>query len=172
MPSWREWAFALKTFGAAVLALYLAMWLDLPRPYWALTTVYVTSQIFVGATRSKAIFRVLGTLLGATASVALVPNLVNAPELLTLAMALWVGGCLYISLLDRTPASYMPMLAGYTAALIGFPSVDAPGTIFNTALARTEEITIGILCSLSRFLVDFTTIGAASARGAAQRMGD
>lgn len=37
------------------------------------------------------------------------------------------------------------MLAGYTAALIGFPSVDAPQQIFNVAVARVEEIGLGIL---------------------------
>ena len=143
----RDWLFALRTFAAGLLALYIAMWIDLPRPYWALTTVYITSQIFAGATRSKAIFRVVGTVLGAIAAVALVPNFVNAPVLLTLVMGLWVAVCLYISLLDRTPASYMPMLAGYTAAIIGFPVVDNPGTVFDTAVSRVEEITLGILCA-------------------------
>jgi Fusaric acid resistance protein family len=35
---------ALKTFAAAMLALVIALWLDLPRPYWAMATVYITSQ--------------------------------------------------------------------------------------------------------------------------------
>ncbi|GJD55375.1 FUSC family protein [Methylobacterium dankookense] len=145
LPGWRDWAFALKTYAAAMLALFLALWIDLPRPYWAVGTVYITSQVLAGATRSKALYRVLGTLLGAVMAVALVPNLVNAPELLTLAIALWVGLCLYLSLLDRTPRSYLMMLAGYTAALIGFPSVTEPGAIFDTAVARAEEISLGIL---------------------------
>lgn len=46
------------------------------------------------------------------------PTLVNSPELLSLAIAAWVGLCLYVSLLDRTPRSYMFMLAGYTCALL------------------------------------------------------
>lgn len=147
LPGWRDWAFSIKTFAAAVLAMYLAMWIDLPRPYWALGTVYITSQMLAGATRSKALYRVLGTLLGAVVSVALVPNLVDAPELLTVAIALWVAVCLYFSLLDRTPRSYLMMLGGYTAALIGFPSVGEPGAMFDTAVARAEEITLGILCA-------------------------
>ncbi|MFD6318165.1 FUSC family protein [Methylorubrum populi] len=147
LPGWRDWAFALKTFAAAMLALFLAFWIDLPNPYWALGTVYITSQVLAGATRSKALYRVLGTLLGAVVTVALVPNLVNAPELLTLAIALWVAACLYFSLLDRTPRSYLMMLGGYTAALIGFPAVGDPGTMFDTAVARAEEITLGILCA-------------------------
>ncbi|MHB2209131.1 FUSC family protein [Methylobacterium sp. CM6257] len=147
LPGWRDWAFALKTYAAAMLALFLALWIDLPRPYWALGTVYITSQVLSGATRSKALYRVGGTVLGAAMSVALVPNLVNEPFLLSLAVALWVALCLYVSLLDRTPASYLPMLAGYTAALIGFPAVDDPGAIFDTAVARAEEISLGILCA-------------------------
>ncbi|GEP03002.1 FUSC family protein [Methylobacterium oxalidis] len=147
LPGWRDWAFAVKTYAAAMLALFLAMWIDLPRPYWALGTVYITSQVLAGATRSKALYRVLGTLLGAVVSVVLVPNLADAPELLTLAIALWVGLCLYVSLLDRTPRSYLMMLGGYTAALIGFPAVGQPGQMFDTAVARAEEITLGILCA-------------------------
>jgi uncharacterized membrane protein YccC len=147
LPDWRDWAFAIKTFGAATLALYLALWIDRPRPYWAVSTVYITSQVLAGDTRSKALYRVLGTLLGAAVSIALVPNLVNEPVLLSLAIAAWVGFCLYFSLLDRTPRSYVLMLAGYTAGIISFPTVDVPGTIFDTAVARVEEITLGIFCA-------------------------
>jgi uncharacterized membrane protein YccC len=147
LPAWRDWAFAFKIAAAALLALFLALWIDLPRPYWAVSTVFITMQPLAGATRSKALYRVYGTLLGAVVPVILVPNLVNAPELLTLAIALWVAACLYVSLLDRTPRSYVLMLGGYTAAFIGFPAVADPGAIFDTAVARAEEITLGILCA-------------------------
>jgi uncharacterized membrane protein YccC len=112
-----------------------------------MTTAYIVSQPLAGAVRSKAVYRVLGTMLGAVAAVALVPNLVNAPVLLSLALALWVGGCLAISLLDRTPRSYVLMLAGYTAAIIGFPSVNQPGAIFDVAVSRVVEIGLGIVCA-------------------------
>ena len=59
--------FALKTFAASMLALVIALAMDLPRPYWAMATVYIPSQPLAGATRSKALYRVLGTLAGATA---------------------------------------------------------------------------------------------------------
>lgn len=155
VPDWRDWTFAIKTFGAATLAIYLALWIDLPRPYWAVSTVYITSQVLAGDTRSKALYRTLGTLLGAAMSIVLVPNLVNAPVLLSLAIAVWVGFCLYFSLLDRTPRSYVVMLAGYTAAIICFPSVDVPGTIFDTAISRVEEITLGIFCAAVASIVIF-----------------
>jgi len=142
-----EAIFSINSFVAAMLALYIAFSIGLPRPYWAMLTVYITVQPLSGALRSKAVYRVIGTFLGGAAAVALVPNLVNSPIALSFALAAWVGFCLYISLLDRTPRSYMFMLAGYTAGIIGFPSVTAPDTIFDTALSRVEEITLGIVCA-------------------------
>jgi uncharacterized membrane protein YccC len=139
--------FAFKTFGAAMLALVIALWIDLPRPYWAMATVYITSQPLAGSTSSKAFYRLLGTLIGAFATIAIVPNLINAPELLCLAVALWVGLCLYFSLLDGTPRSYAFMLSGYTVALIGFPAVSDPGNIFDIAVERVQEISLGIICA-------------------------
>jgi uncharacterized membrane protein YccC len=147
IPGWREWAFSAKTCGAALLALLIALWADLSRPYWAVATVYIVTQPLSGATRSKGVYRIFGTLVGVVATIALLPNLVNAPELLVLAIALWVALCLYLALLDRTPRAYLFMLSGYTVALIGFPAVEEPGTIFDTAVARAEEICLGIVCA-------------------------
>ncbi|MFX4751717.1 FUSC family protein, partial [Acinetobacter baumannii] len=87
-------------------------------PYWAMASVYITSNQLTGATSSKAVYRALGTLIGATGTIVLIPNLVNAPGLLSLAIALWVGMFLYFSLIDGTPRSYMLLLSGYTVALL------------------------------------------------------
>src|SRR5215467_15540604 len=139
--------FSVNCWIATVLALLIAFSLDLKSPGWAMTTVYLTSQPLSGVMRAKAFYRVIGTLIGGVAMVAIVPNLVDAPELTTLAIILWVALCVFVSLLDRTPRSYMFVLSGYTAALIGFPSVLAPGTVFDTAISRVEEITIGVVCA-------------------------
>jgi uncharacterized membrane protein YccC len=147
IPGLRDWLFSLKTFAGAMLALWIAMRLNLDRPYWAMATAYIVAQPLTGAMRSKAIYRFFGTLLGAVATLVLVPNLVDAPELLIAALALWVAGCIYFAILDRTPRAYLFLLAGYTVALIGFPSVDAPGAIWDTVVARVEEITLGIVCT-------------------------
>jgi uncharacterized membrane protein YccC len=143
-PGVRDWLFAGKTFVAAMLALFIALSLGLERPYWAMASAYIAAQPLSGATRSKAVFRLCGTLIGAAAAVILVPPLANAPEFLSLVLALWVAVCLYVSLLDRTPRSYVAMLAGYTAAIIGFPAVAEPDAIFTTALVRIEEIALGV----------------------------
>ncbi len=145
--SGRDWLFAAKAFAASMLALGIGFAADLDRPYWAMATVYITFQPFAGPTRAKATYRLLGTVLGSAAALALVPNLVVAPVLLSVALAGWVALCLTLSLLDRTPRGYVFMLAGYTAAIVGFPSVTAPDAIWTTAIARTEEIGLGIVCA-------------------------
>ena len=139
--------FSLRTFAAAMLAFAIALRLDMPRPYWAMASVYITSNQLAGATWSKAVYRMLGTLIGAAGAIALVPNLVNAPELLSLAIALWVGICLYLSLIDGTPRSYMFMLSGYTVALLGFPVLSMPELTFDIVVARVQEIMLGIVCA-------------------------
>ena len=139
--------YALKTYLATAIALFVGFAADLPRPYWAILTIYITVQPLSGALRSRAVYRVLGTILGGVAAVALVPNFVNMPALLSLLMAAWIGFCLFLSLLDRTPRSYIFLLGGFTTAIIGFLSVNSPDSIFDTAVARVEEITIGILAA-------------------------
>ena len=139
--------FSVNCYIATILTMFVAFSLDLKSPGWAMTTVYLTSQPLSGAMRAKAVYRAIGTFVGGAAMVAIVPNLVDAPELTTLAIILWVALCVFVSVLDRTPRSYMFVLSGYTAALIGFPSVLAPDTVFETAVSRVEEITLGVVCA-------------------------
>jgi len=142
-----EILFSAKAFASAMMAITIAQWAGLPRPFWAMMTAYIVASPLAGAVRSKALFRFCGTLVGCLVTLLVVPALSNSPELLTLALALWLAACLYVSMLDRTPRAYVFMLAGYTAALIGFPSVEAPLHLFDTASARVEEILLGILCA-------------------------
>ncbi|MFM0303751.1 FUSC family protein [Paraburkholderia sediminicola] len=146
-PSIRDWLFSVKTFAAAMIALYIGLSLELPRPYWAMATVYIVSNPFVGATRSKALYRALGTALGASAAVLLVPPFVESPYLFSVVVALWTGTLLYLAVADRTARSYVFMLAAYTMPIIALPSVTNPGGVFDLAISRTEEITLGIVCA-------------------------
>ncbi len=146
-PHARQWLFSLKAFAAAMLALYIALSFGLPRPYWAMATVYFVSHPLTGATRSKAAYRVAGTVLGATAAVVTVPALVNMPIVLTGAIALWITGLVYLSLLERGPRSYVFLLAAYTLPIVALPAVSHPAEIFDVAVARIEEIVIGIVCA-------------------------
>jgi uncharacterized membrane protein YccC len=138
--------FSLKCYAAAMLSVYLALSIGLDRPYWAFLTAYIVSQPLAGAVLSKALFRIVGTFTGAVVAVAMVPVLVQSPELMTLGIASWLALCVFVSLLDRTPRSYMFVLSGYTALLIALPTFDHPQVIFTVASLRVQEILLGILC--------------------------
>jgi uncharacterized membrane protein YccC len=146
IPS-RKLAFAVANTTAVLAALYVAFARDLERPYWAMFTVFIVANPVAGAVRSKAVYRLLGTFVGASVALLLVPPLVNAPVLLCLATSLWVGACVYLSLLDRTPRSYAFLLAGYTATIVGLAVVNKPETIFDTTISRVEEISLGLICA-------------------------
>ncbi len=142
-----ELMFSLKTFAAALVALWIAFLWNLQQPYWAMLTVLIVAQPYTGMVRSKALYRFVGTFIGAAMTVFLVPNLVDLPFLLVMVLGFWIAFCLYLSLIDGTPRSYAYILSGYTVALIGFPSVLHPNGIFQTALARVEEVSLGILAT-------------------------
>ncbi|WP_106478468.1 FUSC family protein [Phytohalomonas tamaricis] len=147
LPPLRDWLFSLKTFSASMTALYIALHLQMPRPYWAMATVYIVSSPFVGATSSKALYRALGTCLGASAAVFFVPLFVDTPLVLSAIIAIWTGTLLFLSLHVRTARSYALMLAGYTLPMIAYSTINTPEGIFEVAVSRSEEIVLGIVCA-------------------------
>ncbi|WP_255326443.1 FUSC family protein [Sphingobium sp. EM0848] len=138
--------FSLSSFLAAAITLAIAFSASLPRPWWALLTVYVTAQPMAGAFRPKALYRLGGIVAGAGVTILLVPNLQNSPELLVLCLAAWTGFCIYLAVLDRTPRAFLFQMAAFSSAVISFPYLDDPGNIFDTTIARVEEMTVAILC--------------------------
>ena len=147
VPPLRDWFYGMRTFIASMVALYIAMKLEMPRPYWAMATVYIVSSPFVGATTSKALYRGVGTFVGAAAAVFFVPLFVQTPFLLVVVVAAWTGTLLFLSLHLRTANSYALMLAGYTMPLIALPTVFSPLNVFDVASARFQEICVGLLCA-------------------------
>ncbi|MFS2225123.1 FUSC family protein [Pantoea sp. B65] len=139
--------YSVKSFAAAMLAYYIALSIGLERPSWAIITVYIVSQTSVGASLSRSVYRLAGTIIGAGATVLIVPAFVNMPIFCSVILTGWITFCLYLSLIERSPRAYAFVLAGYTASLIGFPAVFDPGAIFDTAITRVQEIVIGILCA-------------------------
>ncbi|CAI8847407.1 Fusaric acid resistance protein [Pseudomonas sp. IT-P4] len=144
MPPARDWFYGVRTFAASMIALYIALLMQMPRPYWAMATVYIVSSPFLGPTSSKALYRAIGTFVGAAAAVLFVPMFVQSPYVLVVVIALWTGTLLFLSLHLRTANNYALMLAGYTLPLIALPVVNNPLGVWDVAEARTEEIFLGI----------------------------
>ncbi|WP_346828113.1 FUSC family protein [Serratia inhibens] len=143
-----QWRYALRNSLAMCLSLWVAFVLNLDEPYWALTSAAVVSFPTVGGVISKSIGRVIGSLIGAAASVAIAGHCLNDPWLFTLFIAAWIGLCTYISNHYQNNVSYAFALAGYTAAIIAFGTVNVTDTqqIFDIAQARVCEVITGILC--------------------------
>ncbi|HDR8926390.1 TPA: FUSC family protein [Burkholderia vietnamiensis] len=142
----RKLLFSVTTFVAAALVLLISFAVSFPRPWWALLTVYVTAQPMAGTFRPKTIYRVAGIATGAIVTVAVAPNLQNSPALLVLCLALWIGFCIYLAVLDRTPRAFLFQMAAFSSAVICFPYLDDPTNIFITAVSRVEEMSVAILC--------------------------
>ncbi|WP_208951310.1 FUSC family protein [Rahnella sp. ChDrAdgB13] len=143
-----QWRYALRNSIAMILALYIAFEFQMDEPYWALTSAAVVSFPTVGGVISKSIGRIIGSLLGAVGAVFIAGHCLNEPWLFTFSIAAWLGVCTYISNHYQNNVSYAFALAGYTAAIIAFSTVDVTDTtqIFDIAQARVGEVITGILC--------------------------
>jgi uncharacterized membrane protein YccC len=159
-----QWRYALRNSLAMCLALWVAFVLQLDEPYWALTSAAVVSFPTVGGVISKSIGRVFGSLIGAMASLIIAGHCLNDPWLFTLSIATWLGLCTYISNHYQNNVSYAFALAGYTAAIIAFSTVNVTDTlqIFDIAQARVCEVITGILCGgLMMMILPSTSDGEA-----------
>ncbi|VVO18998.1 p-hydroxybenzoic acid efflux pump subunit AaeB [Pseudomonas fluorescens] len=139
--------FAIKTVLGAGLALWLALRWGLEQPAWALMTAIIVAQPLSGMVVQKGLARLVGTLVGTFMSVVFMGLFAQTPWLFLLALALWLGLCTASSTLLRSAWSYSFVLAGYTVAIIALPALTHPLTVFDQAVARCTEISLGIVCA-------------------------
>jgi uncharacterized membrane protein YccC len=147
--------FAVKTFAASLLALYIAFWAGLDDPRWAFLTVFVVSQPDSGFVLAKSYYRILGTIAGLLVTIALVFALAQYGELFVAALAVWICFCNFAARAERNFASYGFQLAGYTVAIVGIPAALDPNGAYPLLVARFTEILLGIICAtlVSRLLL-------------------
>ena len=141
---WNPLIFAAKTFVAGLLALYVAFWLGLDEPRWALLTVYIVSQPESGLVLAKSFYRALGTAAGLLVSTLLVFAFAQYGQLFLPSLALWIGVCNFAARAARNFMSYGFLLAGYTAAIVGIPAALNPNQAYELVIARGTEVVIGI----------------------------
>ena len=139
--------FAIKTVLGGGLALWLALRWGLEQPSWALMTAFIVAQPLSGMVVQKGLARLLGTLVGTIMSVVFMGLFAQTPWLFLLALALWLGVCTACSTLLRSAWSYSFVLAGYTVAIIALPAISHPLAVFDQAVARCTEISLGIACA-------------------------
>ncbi len=139
--------FAVKTYAASLLALYIAFWAGLDDPRWAFLTVYIVSQPDSELVLAKGFYRILGTIAGVLVTIALVFGLAQYGELFVAALAAWICFCNFAARAVRNFASYGLQLAGYTVAIIGISAALEPSAAYPLVVARLTEILLGIICA-------------------------
>ncbi len=140
-----SWAFAIRIWIAAVVALYVSFWLELEAPSSAILTVAILAEPTRGQALEKAAFRLVATGIGVAASIIITGIFSQTRDLLLIAFAIWLGLCVYVSgLLDGNRA-YAAVLSGYTVAFLAVGQIDNPAHVFESSMARGAAIVIGVL---------------------------
>lgn len=141
--------YAMRTALAACAALLAAWWLGLEHPQWSAMTVWAASQPTRGQLLEKSLFRVAGTLSGATVGVLLVVLSGGQPLVLVLGLAIWIALCAGIGNIQRGFVSYGTILAGYSASMVALLDSAHPAHVLALGLDRLATILVGVLTALA-----------------------
>lgn len=154
MPNKQAVQFALKGILAMAMSLYIAMFLNLDRPYWALVSaIFLQIRPESGLVIEKGICQITGTLIGGAVGIAILNWFAPYPEIALGVLTLWLGFNSYMgAMVRRANFTYAYAMAGLTACLIVLlvmvsPSTASSQTAFQIAQARVSEIIIGIVCA-------------------------
>lgn len=154
MPNKQSVIFAIKGVVAMALSLYIAMFLNLDRPYWALVSaVFLQIRPESGLVIEKGICQIVGTLVGGIVGITILQWFMPYPELAIGCLALWLGiNSGMGAMVRRTNFIYLFAMAGITACLIVLlvmvsPATASSQTIFAVAQARVSEIIVGAICA-------------------------
>lgn len=140
----------MKLGIAGLLAVFCAQVLRLPSDNWAILTILVLMNgKFVGAFALKAVMRLAGTIAGAVVGVWLASDYANSPViLLSLFFLVMTFAGYKLGQVGARESPYAHFLLGLTALTVVTDGVTAPAQAWYTGLIRTEEIFVGVICSL------------------------
>jgi uncharacterized membrane protein YccC len=145
VPGPAAWAFALRIWIAMMLALAAAFWLQLDSASSAATCVAILAQPKRGQAISKAVYRLLGTLIGAAVSIVMMALFGQDRVLLFVSFTAWLGLCVFVAQYLQDTRAYGAMLSGYTVAIIALGQIDNPQGTFDAAVSRVAVIVLGIV---------------------------
>lgn len=137
---------AVSLAFAAWLSFAIASLLHVGNAYWAAMPVWVLTQPSRGLVFERALYRLVGTLIGAAVGLAMVALPLPAAAQAAL-LSMWVAAMATMTHLLRGVSGYGALLSGMTAAIVVIPDLFAPDTASSVALARVECTLIGVLVS-------------------------
>src|SRR6516164_9996230 len=85
------WAFGVRIWVAVVVALAASFWLELEAPSTAALTVAILAAPTRGEALHKATYRLIATLIGVTAAIAITGLFSQSRDVLIVAFAAWIG---------------------------------------------------------------------------------
>ena len=97
---------AVRVGLTSVVALYLAMEFELARPEWAAWSVLSVSLATRASSLEKSAWRVVGTLIGAVAALAITAGFAQDTLAFSLALAFWLGMATFLASTARRQDSY------------------------------------------------------------------
>jgi uncharacterized membrane protein YccC len=140
-----SWGFAVRLWIAVTIALVTSFWLQLEAPFSAAMTVLILAEPTRGQALAKAGWRLIATIIGTTASIAITGALTQSGDFILVAFAAWMGLCVYAAGLLDGYRAYAAVLSGYTVGLIAVQQIDSPQHVFESGMARGAAIAVGVL---------------------------
>ncbi|GAT32172.1 hypothetical protein TSACC_2569 [Terrimicrobium sacchariphilum] len=138
--------FGLKLGIAGLLATYLALFLRLDEPTWALFTVFVLMVTpYVGTIMEKSVLRIFGTIIGAILGYLLL-GWQQQPFLFLPVVAGILAFC--VAMFGQGLWAYGFFLCGLTMIDVMQAGLGDPEMSWRYALSRAEEVVLGILVAV------------------------
>ena len=132
-----------RTAIASCLALGIGTLIGLDHPQWASMTVWITALPTRGQRLERSLARAAGTIAGALAGVGLMALAGSDPLGIIVGLTLWLGLCAGIGNLITGPASYITLLAGYSAAMVALLGYGHDTPLSLLAIDRVATICLG-----------------------------
>lgn len=134
---------ALLLAFSAWISFILAVLFGVENPYWAAMPVWVIAQSTRGVLLERALYRVMGTVIGAAVGllILLTDHAVWQLLLMTLIIFISAGSLQLI----QGVRSYMVLLSGITVSVVVLPALLSPDQGLDLAWARIQSTFIGVV---------------------------
>jgi uncharacterized membrane protein YccC len=137
-----------KVAAAVSLAMGLCMRLELRTPATAMVSVVIVMMHQQsGMVIARGFYRGLGMVCGSIAGLVLIALFPQQPLLFFIALAAWIGACVFGASYYRNFQSYGFVLTGYGTAITAMPAWSNPYGVFDNVVFTVSEVVIGVVCA-------------------------
>ncbi|EUK18907.1 FUSC family protein [Commensalibacter papalotli (ex Servin-Garciduenas et al. 2014)] len=144
-PSKPALGFACRTGVTSIVALYIALWMEMSSPFWAPLTVWMVSLLTPEESNAKSRWHLFGTILGTFAAVTSVVIFPQQASLFMITLAFWVSLCCFLATLLNNYRVHGMRVSAFTYALIAIDAIPNPNQAFDIAMARASYIILAII---------------------------